>query len=140
MTESITSLFDTGLERYNAGEGPDTLIPVFKEICDRSPKVAAAWSCLAWLYLLDNKPDQAYKAAQKGVKLDPNAPQARVNLAIAMLETGQKGVRKHVEVAQQLMAMDSQVRRDLTESLEDGLNRKPDWESLKRVQSWLSES
>ncbi len=139
MTESITSLFDAGLERYNAGEGPDTLIPVFKEICDRSPKVAAAWSCLAWLYLLDNKPDQAYKAAQKGVKLDPNAPQARVNLAIAMLETGQKGVRKHVEVAQQLMAMDSQVQRDLTESLEDGLNRKPDWESLKRVQSWLSE-
>ena len=140
MTESITSLFDVGLERYNAGEGPDTLIPVFKEICDRSPKIAAAWSCLAWLYLLDNKPDQAYKAAQKGVKLDPNAPQARVNLAIAMLETSQKGVRKHVEVAQQLMAMDSQVRRDLSESLEDGLNRKPDWESLKRVQSWLSES
>jgi hypothetical protein len=37
MTDSITSLFDTGLQRYNAGEGPDTLIPVFKDICDRSP-------------------------------------------------------------------------------------------------------
>jgi hypothetical protein len=56
-----------------------------------------------------------------------------------MLETGQTGVRKHIDVAKQLMAMDSQVRRDLTESLEDGLNRKPDWASLKRVQSWLSE-
>lgn len=140
MTESITSMFDIGLERYNAGEGPDTLLPVFKEICDRSPKTAAAWSCLAWLYLLDDKPEQAYKAALKGVKLDQSAPQARVNLAIAMLETGQTGVRKHIDVARQLMAMDSQVRHDLMESLEDGLKRKPDWESLKRVQSWLSES
>ena len=140
MTESITSLFDTSLERYNAGEGPDTLLPVFKEICDRSPKTAAAWSCLAWLYLLDDKPEQAYKTALKGVKLDQSAPQARVNLAIAMLETGQTGVRKHIDVVKQLMAMDSQVRHDLMESLEDGLTRKPDWESLKRVQSWLSES
>lgn len=139
MTESITSMFDIGLERYNAGEGPDTLLPVFKEICDRSPKTAAAWSCLAWLYLLDDKPEQAYKAALKGVKLDQSAPQARVNLAIAMLETGQTGVRKHIDVARQLMAMDSQVRRDLMESLEDGLNRKPDWKSLKRAQGWLSE-
>jgi predicted Zn-dependent protease len=140
MTESITSMFDIGLERYNAGEGLDTLLPVFREICDRSPKTAAAWSCLAWLYLLDNKPEQAYKTALKGVKLDQSAPQARVNLAIAMLETGQTGVRKHIDVVKQLMAMDSQVRHDLMESLEDGLTRKPDWDSLKRVQGWLSES
>ncbi len=133
-------MFDTGLQRYNEGEGPDTLIPVFKEICDRAPKTAAAWSCLAWLYLLDDKPEQAYKAAVKGVKLDQTAPQARVNLAIAMLETGQAGVRKHIDVTKQLIALDSQVRRDLEESIEDGLNRKPDWESLKRVQYWLSES
>lgn len=140
MTEPATTLFETGLERYNAGEGPDTLIPVFKEICDRAPKNAAAWSCLAWLYLLDNKSESAYKAALKSVKLDQNAPQGRVNLAVAMLETGQKGVRKHIDSAKQLMTLDSQVRQDLFESIEDGLNRKPDWESLKRVQSWLSES
>lgn len=140
MTEPATTLFETGLERYNAGEGPDTLIPVFKEICDRAPKNAAAWSCLAWLYLLDNKSESAYKAALKSVKLDQNAPQAKVNLAVAMLETGQTGVRKHIDSAKQLMALDSQARQDLFESIEDGLNRKPDWESLKRVQSWLSES
>jgi predicted Zn-dependent protease len=140
MTQSATSLFDAGLERYNAGEGPETLIPVFKDICDRAPKIAAAWSCLAWLYLLDNKPEPAYKVAQKGVKLDPNAPQGRVNLALAMLETGQKGVRKHIEVVQQMMALDSEVRQTLFESIEDGLNRKPDWESLKRVKNWLFES
>jgi predicted Zn-dependent protease len=139
MTESLNSLFDTGLERYNAGEGPDTLIPVFKDICDRAPKIAAAWSCLAWLYLLDDKPEQAYKVALKGVKLDQSAPQARVNLAVAMLETGQSGVRKHIDVVKQMMALDSEVRRDLYESIEDGLNRKPDWESLMRVKAWLSD-
>ncbi|MCA1993311.1 MAG: hypothetical protein LDL41_14915 [Coleofasciculus sp. S288] len=139
MTESVTSLFDAGLERYNAGEEPDTLIPVFKDICDRSPKTAAAWSCLAWLYLLDNNPEPAYKAALKGVKLDQNAPQARVNLAVAMLETGNKGVREHIEIVKRMMAIDSQVRQDVSESIEDGLNRKPDWESLKRVKNWLAE-
>jgi predicted Zn-dependent protease len=139
MTESATSLFDIGLERYNSGEGPETLIPVFKDICDRAPKIAAAWSCLAWLYLLDNKPEQAYKVALKGVKLDANAPQGRINLALAMLETGQTGVRKHIDLVQQIMALDSEVRHDLSESIEDGLNRKPDWESLKRVKKWLFE-
>lgn len=139
MTDSVTSLFDTGLERYNAGEGPETLISVFKEVCDRSPKTAAAWSCLAWLYLLDNKPEPAYKAALKGVKLDQSAPQGRVNLVLAMLETGQTGVRKHIDLVKQMMALDSEVRRDVSESIEDGLTRKPDWDSLRRVKAWLSE-
>lgn len=139
MTETTTSTFETGLERYSAGEGPDTLIPVFKDICDRSPKIAAAWSCLAWLYLLDDRPEQAYKAAFKGVKLDQAAPQARVNLVLAMLDTGQKGVREHIDIVKRIMALDADVRRDLSESLEDGLNRKPDWANLKRVQNWLSE-
>lgn len=139
MNESATSLFDTGLERYKAGEGPETLIPVFKDVCDRAPKIAAAWSCLAWLYLLEDKPDQAYKAALKGVKLDQDAPQARINLVVAMLETGQKGVRQHIDVAKQLMEIDPGIRRDLYESLEDGLTRKPNWTALNRVKQWLSE-
>jgi predicted Zn-dependent protease len=139
MSETANELFDAGLERYNAGEGPDTLIPVFKDICDRSPKLAASWSCLAWLYLLENKPEQAYKVAQKGVKLDPNAPQGRVNLVLAMLETGQKGVREHIDVIKQLMAHDSEVQGDLMESIDDGLTRKPDWKSLSCVKNWLTE-
>jgi len=53
MTNTIDSLFDTGLERYKAGESVESLIPVFKEVCDRSPKASSAWICLAWLYLLE---------------------------------------------------------------------------------------
>ncbi len=137
MTDTIDSLFDTGLERYKAGEAATSLIPVFKEVCDRSPKSSSAWTCLAWLYLLDNKPSFAYKAAQKAVKLNPQDPQARVNLAVAMLETGQKGLRQHVDFAQQLMFVNSEWHEEIKDSIEDGLSRKPDWQSLAKIKSWL---
>ncbi|MEO0377832.1 MAG: hypothetical protein AAF329_25200, partial [Cyanobacteria bacterium P01_A01_bin.17] len=127
---------DQALEQYQAGESPETLIPVFKEICDRAKKNSPAWTCLSWLYLLADKPKSAYKAAQKAVKLNPEDPQARINLSIAMLENDQKGVRAHVEIAQQL-AMIPELRTELEESFADGLKRKPDWPSLQRVQSWV---
>jgi predicted Zn-dependent protease len=137
MTNTVESLFDTGLERYKAGEAADALIPVFKEVCDRAPKTCSAWICLAWLYLLDNKPNLAYKAAQKAVKLNPQDPQARVNLAVAMLETGQKGLRQHIDFTQQLMLVNPEWRDEIQNSIEDGLSRKPDWQSLVKVKTWL---
>lgn len=139
MTNIVESLFDTGLERYKAGESAQTLIPVFQEICDRAPRSSAAWTCLAWLYLLDNKPSFAYKAALKAVKLNPQDPQARINLAVAMLETGQKGLREHIEVASQLITLNSEWREEVQNSIADGLSRKPDWQSLAKVKKWLFE-
>jgi cytochrome c-type biogenesis protein CcmH/NrfG len=138
-SETVGSLFENGLERYKSGEEPANLIPVFKEICDRAPKSSAAWACLAWLYLLDNNATQAYKAAQKAVKLHPQDAQARVNLAVAMLEIGQAGVRQHVDIAMQLIMVDSEMRDEIKQSIEDGLNRKPEWKNLKRVKTWLFE-
>jgi predicted Zn-dependent protease len=140
MVETVEALFDQGLERYQAGESIAELIPLFKDVCDRSPKSSPAWTCLAWLYLLDNKPTQAAKAAQKAVKLNPQDPQARINLAIAMLETAQKGVREHVEIAGQLALAVPELREEIQNNFEDGLKRKPDWKSLLRVQSWIFES
>jgi cytochrome c-type biogenesis protein CcmH/NrfG len=137
MTESVTNLFEQGLERYRAGEEIDKLIPFFKDICDRAPKNASGWSCLAWLYLLSDQPNLALKAAQKSVKIEPRTPQARINLVLAMLDVGEKGVRQHIELAQQMMALDEQIRSDIEENIEDGLSRKPDWASLKRVKTWL---
>ena len=139
MTNTVESLFDTGLERYKAGESVESLIPVFKEVCDRAPKTSAAWICLAWLYLLDSKPNLAYKAAQKAVKLNPQDPQARINLALAMLETGQKGLREHIDVAQQLVFVNEEWSDEIKNSIEDGLSRKPDWQSLIKVKNWLFE-
>ena len=137
MSESVTSILESGLERYKAGENPKNLIPVFKDICDRAPKNAIAWTCLAWLYLLVDKPKQALKAARKSVKIDSRKPQARINLAVAMLEAGQTGIRQHIEAVQQMIALDPQLRRDLDENIEDGLRKKPDWKSLQRVKNWL---
>lgn len=140
MTETVETLFDQGLQRYNAGESAASLLPTFKEICDRAPKNSSAWTCLSWLYLLDNKPSQALKAAQKAVKLNSQDPQARVNLAIAMLETAQTGVRQHIEMAGQIITVSSELREEVERNFEEGLSRKPDWKSLKRVKSWLFES
>lgn len=137
MAESVASLFENGLERYKTGESVDTLITTFQDICERAPKNAAAHSSLAWLYLLTNKPKLALKAAQKSVKLDGQSPQARINLALAMLETGAAGVREQIETVQEMMLVAPEIRQDIAENIEDGLTRKPDWKSLQRVKNWL---
>ncbi|MEA5450641.1 hypothetical protein VB780_18830 [Leptolyngbya sp. CCNP1308] len=137
MTQTVETLFDEGIERYKAGEDPAELIPVFKEVCDRAPKSAAAWACLAWLYLLTDKPNAGLKAAQKAVKLNPQDPQGRVNLAVAMLDAGKPGVREHVEIAGQVMTVADDLKKEVMDSINDGLVRKPDWKSLSRVKQWL---
>ncbi|QOV21634.1 tetratricopeptide repeat protein [Anabaenopsis elenkinii] len=139
MAQTVEFLFDTGLERYKAGEAPESLIPVFKEVCDRAPKTSSAWICLAWLYLLENQPNLAYKAAQKAVKLNPQDPQARINLAVSMLETGQKGLREHIDFVKQLIFVNPEWESDIKDSIADGLSRKPDWQSLAKVKGWLFE-
>jgi predicted Zn-dependent protease len=139
MTQTIESLFDQGIERYKAGEGPETLISVFKEVCDRAPKNSPALTCLAWLYLLAEKPIKAHELAQKAVKLNPQDAQARVNLALAMLDASKKGVRPHIDIVQQLIMID-EVRTEIQQNIEDGLTRKPEWPSLQRVKNWLFET
>ncbi|MFE4105374.1 tetratricopeptide repeat protein [Almyronema epifaneia] len=140
MTQSVDTLFDEGIKRYQSGESAKDLIPIFKEICDRTPKNSAAWTCLAWLYLLADKPNSALKAAQKGVKLAPQDPQARINLSIAMLEAGKPGVRSHVELAGRAVSAIPEIRQEVESNFEEGLSRKPDWPSLQRVKNWLFES
>lgn len=137
MAETIEALFDQGLERYQAGEPVADLIPIFKEVCDRSPKSSSAWTCLAWLYLLDSKPTQACKAAKMAVKLNPQDAQARVNLAIALLDTAQKGVREHVDAASQLVTIVPEYKDEVKRNFEEGLSRRPGWKSLERVKSWI---
>lgn len=137
MTQTVEDLFDEGLARYQAGEDPKDLIETFKEVCDRAPKSSPAWTCLSWLYLLADKPTQAYKAAQKAVKMNPEDPQARINLSIAMIDTAHKGVRKHIELAQQIVMAVPELRDEVQKNFEDGLKRKPEWKTLKRVQGWI---
>jgi hypothetical protein len=54
-----------------------------------------------------------------------------------MLETGAKGVREHIEVVHRVMAMAPELAVELTESMQDGLRRRPGWPAMEKVQSWL---
>ena len=139
MSNTVENLFKEGLERYQNGESANTLIPIFKEVCQLSPKSPVAWTCLAWLYLLNDKPKKGLEAAKKSVKLNPSDPQAQINLAIAMLDSGKKGVRDHIDLAKQILLVDKDSDKEVAESIEDGLKRKPDWKSLKSVKKWLEE-
>ncbi|MGD1859662.1 MAG: tetratricopeptide repeat protein [Leptolyngbyaceae cyanobacterium] len=139
-TEGAEALFEQGIEQYKAGATAGELIPVFKEVCDQAPKSSAALTCLAWLYLLEDKPNSALKAAQKAVKMTPQDPQGRINLALAMLETGKKGVRSHIDEALQIMMLSSDLKDEVQQNIEEGLSRKPEWNSLKRVHKWLFDS
>ncbi len=137
--QTAEELFQEGFERYQAGEKAAALIPLFKEVCDRAPKNSSAWTSLAWLYLLEDKPEKAHKAAKSAIKLNSHDPQARINLAIAMLELGKKGVRDHVEIAEQAMMAESDWEKEVKRNFEEGLQRKPNWKALTRVQKWLFE-
>jgi tetratricopeptide (TPR) repeat protein len=139
-TQTAEDLFQNGLKRYKDGESAADLIPIFQKVCDRQPKVASSWICLSWLYLLDQKSALAYKTALKAVKLSPEDPQARINLAIAMLETSQKGVREHIEAAQNWMMILKDMKEEIVENFEEGKRRRPDWKELERVQNWVFEN
>ena len=137
--QTLETRFEEGIARYKDGEDAAELLPTFQEICRQAPKNSAAQTCLSWLYLLADKPNAGYKAAQRAVKLAPRDPQARVNLAIAMLETGKSGVREQVEQISQVLFAVDELKAEIDENFEEGLRRRPDWKSLKRVKKWINE-
>ena len=73
------------------------------------------------------------------MRLNPQDPQARINLSVAMLETGAKGVREHVEIVRRLMVLAPDLSQELTDSMSDGLRRRPGWQALEKVRSWLQD-
>lgn len=130
--------FEAALSDYVQGEAPETLIPRFMDIINRSPSHSAAWTCLCWLQLLANRPMAALKSGRVAVRLAPGDPQARINLSLAMLETGTKGVRHHVEQARQVVAASPDTAADLRQSIADGLMRRSSWAALEKVEGWLA--
>ena len=137
MDRNDESLFDNAMARYQSGEEASKLIKDFEEITSISPNQSAGWTCLAWLQLLCNENQNALKSARVAVKLNPQDPQSRINLTIALLETNSKGVREHIEFVKRALLIVPDLEKELKDSLNDGLNRKPNWNSLKKIQSWL---
>ena len=132
-----TSLFEQALERYQQGAPLADVIASFEQITQQEPRQSAGWTCLAWLQLLDNQPQAGLRSARQAVKLNPQDPQARINLSLAMLETNAKGVREHIELVQRLRLMAPELATELDASIDDGLARRPDWQALQKVKTWL---
>lgn len=137
MTASPEFLFDQAITRYREGTPPEELIEDFLALTSQSPKLSAGWTCLAWLQLLLDQPRSALLSARNAVRLNPQDPQARINLSVAMLETGAKGVREHVEVVKRVLVLAPEMAEELNGSIADGLQRRPGWTALAKVQDWL---
>lgn len=140
MSEPIEELFQNSIRRYENGEPAEVLIPVFEDLSKQAPKAAAIRTCLAWLYLLDHQPEKAFKTANSAVKLDPGDAQARVNLALAMLELNKTGVRQHVEWAQKIMVADNEQIDGVKANLQEGSKRREEWPYPAKVWKWLFDS
>ena len=132
------SLFDISMERYKDGASPQDLIEDFESIVDSYPNNSAGWTCLAWLQLLLNKPNEGLRSARLAVKLNAQDPQARINLSLALLETKSKGVRDHIDLVKRALIVMPELEQELRDSIEDGLVRRPDWESLRKIKNWLN--
>ena len=134
------SLFEQAIGRYSAGAPIDSLIADFSAITEQAPRHSAGWTCLAWLQLLAGQPLAAMKSAKVAVRLNPQDPQSRINLSLAMLETGTKGVREHIDLARKVLALAPELATELHDSIADGLARKPNWQAMLKVQAWLQEN
>ena len=139
MESSQESLFEQAMARYQAGADAAEILPDFLKITEAAPRQSAGWTCLAWLQLLDNQAQTALRSARMAVKLNPQDPQARINLSLAMLETGAKGVREHIELLKRVMAFSPELAQELNGSIADGLSRKPGWPALEKVKVWLAD-
>ena len=137
LAQSGESIFEEALKRYKAGSSPEDLIEVFKIITSSTPNNAAAWTCLSWLQLLCDIPQEALRSARYAVKLNGEDPQSRINLSLALLETNSKGVRDHIDYVKRAMLVLPELEKELKESFEDGLSRKPNWKTLLKIKSWL---
>ena len=137
MESSQESLFEQAMDRYQAGASAAEILPDFLRITESAPQQSAGWTCLAWLQLLCDQPDEALRSARFAVRLNGQDPQARINLSLALLETQSKGVRDHIQVVQQVITLAPEVSSELKASIADGLERKPNWKALEKVKAWL---
>lgn len=133
----IESEFNRALSRYEAGEDLLPLVDDFKNIINQIPNHFAAWTCLAWLYLLLKNNKEALYAAKQAVKLNGQDLQARMNLSLSLLATNTKGVRENIDLIKRIIIMSPDLEEDLKLSVADGFLRYPEWPELKKVKKWL---
>ena len=111
MDATQDSLFQQAMARYQDGVPAEDLLGDFETITAAAPRQSAGWTCLTWLQLLCDQPDDALRSGRMAIKLNPQDPQARINLCLAMLETKAKGVRDHIDAVQHRPAVAPEAPR-----------------------------
>jgi hypothetical protein len=128
---SYDERYAKGIERYEAGEAIDALIPTFAELRKEKFDVRVAVA-LSWLYTLAGQKDRAmmYAKEAKGV------PQGKYNHALALLTFNEKGVREKLEEAYQMGGEEG--RKDAIENLQDAIKRKGGvYPAAEKMLKWL---
>ena len=131
------SPFEQALTLYRKGSSAEELLPTFLAIVRSSPNHGPAWVCLCWLQLLASRPLSALKSGRTAVRLNPQDPQACLNLSLAMLETDTKGVRDRIRQIRKMLDRAPELGKELEQSIADGLERRQDWQALRKVKAWL---
>jgi tetratricopeptide (TPR) repeat protein len=135
MTTSVAVDFDARyqalLDRYEAGEAFDALIPEFLKLRQERPDVRISVA-LGWLYVLAGQKDRALHFCKeaKGV------PQGKYNHALALLAFNEKGVRDKLDEAYRLGG--DEGRKDAIENLKDAIKRRGGvFPAAEKMLRWL---
>ena len=130
---SYDERYEKGIQRYEAGEPIEALIPYFQALRQEKFDVRVAVA-LSWLYTLAGQKERSlhYCKEAKGV------PQGKFNHALALLTFKEKGVREKLEEA---YAMGGQEGvKDAMENLEDAIKRKGGhYPAAEKLHGWLKE-
>ncbi|MEB3330327.1 MAG: hypothetical protein VKQ33_13970 [Candidatus Sericytochromatia bacterium] len=135
MTTPVAVDFDDRyqalLDRYEAGEAIEALIPEFLKLRQERSDVRVAVA-LGWLYVLAGQKDRAlhYCKEAKGV------PQGKYNHALALLAFNEKGVRDKLDEAYRLGG--DEGRNDAIENLKDAIKRRGGvFPAAEKMLRWL---
>ncbi len=135
--DDCEQFFNEALSRYQSGGELQEILEDFQQITNHIPNHFAAWTCLSWLHLLLKNNNEGLFAARQAVKLNGQDPQARMNLALALLATNTKGVRDHITIIKRMILMVPEIEEELKSSVEDGFLRYPEWPEMKKMKDWL---
>lgn len=123
--------YEEVLQRYEAGEAMDGLIPPLVALRRERADIRVAVA-LSWLYTLTGKRDEALRYAREAKAV----AQGRYNHALALLTFNEKGVREKLEEAYRLGG--EQGRQDAMDNLRDALKRKGGlYPAATKMLQWL---
>lgn len=137
MTTETATTYDEryakGIERYEAGEAIETLIPYFQQLRQEQFDVRVAVA-LSWLYTLAGQKERALHYCKEAKAV----PQGKFNHALALLTFKEKGVREKLDEAYRLGGQEGV--KDAMENLEDAIKRKGGhYPAAEKMLVWLKE-